>query len=101
MSMRALGGCHEATGAGADVGVRDMKVPTMQPAWLGKGGGGALRMVLAADPSPPSGRFNHHRIVEVARNYRLFFSKTTVGEKTLYRAKTLHHETLPINFEHL
>jgi hypothetical protein len=38
MSMRALDGCHEATGAGADVGLRDMKVPTMQPAWLGGGG---------------------------------------------------------------
>jgi hypothetical protein len=39
MSMRALGGCHEATGARAVVGLRDMKVPTMQPAWLGGGEG--------------------------------------------------------------
>jgi hypothetical protein len=25
----------------------------------------------------------------------------TVGEKMLYRAKTLYHDTFPINFEHL
>ncbi len=69
MSMRALVGCHEATGAGADVGLLDMKVPAMQPGWVGGGGvGGGLRMVLAADPSPPSGGFNitKGRIREVA-----------------------------------